>query len=77
MEIEDEFTAFARFAGELGPAEPMRPSLLDFAEQVVARCARIGDRYGDLECNAGDHIRAVMYGIPALLPKTAKSDETP
>lgn len=75
MEIENELAEMARCAGELGASEPLRPSLLEFAEKVVARCARIGDRYGDWDCNAGDHIRAVMYGIPQLLPKTQQEQD--
>ncbi|MGJ7611178.1 MULTISPECIES: hypothetical protein [unclassified Variovorax] len=58
----------ARQAGELAPGEPLRPTLLDFAEQVAGRCARIGDLYGDWDRNAGDHIRAVMHDLPAPLP---------
>lgn len=62
---EDELVAMARRTGELGPDEPMRSTLRDFADHVAGRCARIGDHYGDCERNAGDHIRAVMLAIPA------------
>lgn len=64
-DIEEDLAALARQAGELGPDEALRPSLLEFAEQVAERCARIGEHYGDCERNAGDHIRAVMLAIPA------------
>lgn len=37
----------ARQTGELGPDEPMRPTLRDFADHVAGRCARIGDLYLD------------------------------
>lgn len=66
--IEDELLRMARLAGELGPDEPMRPSLREFADHVSGRCARIGDLYGDWDRNAGDHIRAVMHEMPGLLP---------
>ncbi|MET3177843.1 UNVERIFIED_ORG: hypothetical protein ABIC43_000982 [Variovorax guangxiensis] len=68
MEIEVELVEMARKAGELGPDDPMRPTLRDFADQVAGRCARIGDLYGDWDRNAGDHIRAVMHELPGLLP---------
>lgn len=71
--IEDELTEMARRVGELGPDEPMRPTLRDFADHVAGRCARIGDFYGDWDRNAGDHIRAVMHDLPDLLP-TAPED---
>lgn len=61
----------ARRAGELAPGEPLRATLLYFAEQVADRCARIGDLYGDWDRNAGDHIRAVMHGFPGLMPKSS------
>jgi len=64
--IEDELVAMARQTGELGPEEPMRPTLRDFADHVAGRCARIGDLYGDWDHNAGDHIRAVMHQVPDL-----------
>lgn len=70
--IEDELLAMARRVGELGPDEPMRPTLREFADQVAGRCARIGDLYGDWDRNAGDHIRAVMHEMPELLPNTAR-----
>lgn len=66
--IEDELQAMARSVGELGPDEPMRPTLRDFANRVAGRCARIGDLYGDWDRNAGDHIRAVMHEIPDPMP---------
>lgn len=66
--IEDELEEMARRVGELGPDEPMRPTLRDFADHVAGRCARIGDLYGDWDRNAGDHIRAVMHGFPGLMP---------
>lgn len=72
--IDDELLEMARRVGELGPDEPMRPSLRDFADHVAGRCARIGDLYGDWDRNAGDHIRAVMHEVPGLLPKSADSD---
>lgn len=71
--IEAELEAMARKAGELGDAEAMRPTLRDFADQVAGRCARIGDLYGDLDRNAGDHIRAVMHDFPGLMPSAAKN----
>lgn len=64
----------ARRVGELGPTEPMRPTLRDFADQVAGRCASIGDLYGDWDRNAGDHIRAVMHEIPALMPTQPDQD---
>lgn len=70
--IEDELLAMARRVGELGPDEPMRPTLREFADHVAGRCARIGDLYGDWDRNAGDHIRAVMHEMPELLPAAAK-----
>jgi hypothetical protein len=72
--IDDELLEMARRVGELGPDEPMRPSLRDFADHVAGRCARIGDLYGDWDRNAGDHIRAVMHEVPGLLPKGADGD---
>ncbi|WP_041942897.1 hypothetical protein [Variovorax paradoxus] len=74
---EDEIAALARQAGELAAGEPLRSTLLAFAELLVARCARIGDRYGDWDENAGDHIRAVMYGIPDLPSKIPTDRESP
>ncbi|KQX31961.1 hypothetical protein [Variovorax sp. Root434] len=73
--LEDELLLMARRAGELGPAEPMRPTLRDFADYVAGRCARIGDLYGDYDRNAGDHIRAVMHQMPGLMPKRPPSSE--
>lgn len=70
--IEDELLAMARRVGELGPDEPMRPTLREFADHVAGRCARIGDLYGDWDRNAGDHIRAVMHEMPELLPAAVK-----
>ncbi len=67
----------ARKAGELAADEPLRPSLLEFAELVVAKCAAIGQFYGDWDRNAGDHIRAVMYDVPGLLPDWRQSDHEP
>lgn len=72
--IEDELLEMARRVGELGPDEPMRTSLRDFADHVAGRCARIGDLYGDWDRNAGDHIRAVMHEVPGLLPKSADGE---
>ena len=66
MSIRDEFAQMARTVGELGSEDPMRDSLVEFAELVTAKCARIGDLYGDWDRNAGDHIRAVMYELPEL-----------
>ena len=66
MSIRDEFAQMARTVGELGSEDPMRDSLVEFAELVTAKCARIGDLYGDWDRNAGDHIRAVMYELPGL-----------
>ena len=70
--IDDELLEMARRVAELGPDEPMRPSLRDFADHVAGRCARIGDLYGDWDRNAGDHIRAVMHEVPGLLPKSSE-----
>jgi len=75
--IEDELQAMARGTGELGPDEPMRPTLRDFADRVAGRCARIGDLYGDCDRNAGDHIRAVMHEIPGLLHDEPAGGKTP
>jgi len=73
--IEEELAQMARRTGELGQDEPMRPTLRDFADHVAGRCARIGDLYGDWDRNAGDHIRAVMHDVPALLPKPGTDGE--
>ena len=73
--IEDELILMARRTGELGPDDPMRPTLRDFVDHVAGRCARIGDLYGDWDRNAGDHIRAVMHGVPELLPKPLPDSE--
>ncbi|WP_307704262.1 hypothetical protein [Variovorax paradoxus] len=67
--IEEELAEMARQVGELVEGEPMRSTLLEFADLVSCRCARIGDQYGDWDRNAGDHVRAVMHGFPVLLPK--------
>ncbi len=75
MPIEDELVLIARTTGELGPDEPMRPTLRDFADHVAGRCARIGDLYGDWDHNAGDHIRAVMHQVPDLAPNSAPGEE--
>lgn len=75
MNIEEELVVMARRTGELGPNEPMRPTLRDFVDHVAGRCARIGDLYGDWDRNAGDHIRAVMHDVPALMPRASKDDE--
>lgn len=73
--LEDESVLMGRRTSELGPDERMRPTLRDFANQLAGRCARIGDRYGDFDRNAGDHIRAVMHVIPALLPQPDTAPE--
>jgi hypothetical protein len=75
MGIEEELVEMARRTGELGPQEPMRPTLRDFVDHVAGRCARIGDLYGNWDRNAGDHIRAVMHGVPELLPKPLPDSE--
>lgn len=67
----------ARRAGELAEGEPLRLTLLDFADLVSGRCARIGDLHGDWDRNAGDHIRAVLHGIPGLLPMQPNTDSEP
>lgn len=72
--IEEELAEMARRAGELAAGEPLRPTLLLFADMVSGRCAQIGDQYGDWDRNAGDHIRAVMHGFPGLMPKPRSSD---
>ena len=72
--IEEELAEMARRAGELAAGEPLRPTLLLFADMVSGRCALIGDQYGDWDRNAGDHIRAVMHGFPGLMPKPQASD---
>ena len=72
--IEEELAEMARRAGELADGEPLRPTLLLFADMVSGRCAQIGDQYGDWDRNAGDHIRAVMHGIPGLMPTPRASD---
>lgn len=77
MDIQAEYAAMARRAGELAPDEPLRPTLLEFAELVVGMCAEIGQHYGDWERNAGDHIRAVMYDVPGLLPPPRQSPDEP
>ena len=78
MDVEAELVEMARQTGELGPQEPMRPTLRDFADRVADRCASIGDLYGDWDANAGDHIRSVMHQVPELLPTTFEdvSDES-
>lgn len=73
--IEEELAEMARQTGELGPQEPMRPTLRDFADRVSGRCARIGDLYGDWDRNAGDHIRAVMHQMPELMPRETEAGE--
>jgi len=70
--IEEELAEMARRAGELAEGEPLRPTLLLFADMVSGKCAQIGDQYGDWD-RAGDHIRAVMYGFPGLMPKSQAS----
>lgn len=77
MNIQAEYEAMARRAGELAPEEPLRPTLLEFAELVVAKCAEIGQLYGDWDRNAGDHIRAIMYDVPGLLPEPRQSSHEP
>ncbi|WP_418131530.1 hypothetical protein [Variovorax sp. 278MFTsu5.1] len=77
MSMRDEFEQMARSVGELEPNEPIRESLVEFAELVTARCARIGDQYGDWDRNAGDHIRAELYDLPGLLPTPRQSDHEP
>ena len=73
--IEEELAEMARQTGELGPQEPMRPTLRDFADRVAGRCALIGDLYGDWDRNAGDHIRAVMHQMPELMPGATEAGE--
>ncbi len=55
-----ELTELARLAGLLYDGQPIAETELDFAYRIIALCAQIGDRYGDFECNAGDHIRAAL-----------------
>ncbi len=51
----------AAAAGLLKHGEPIPEELLAFGFLVVHACAQIGKMYGDLDANAGDHIRAVFY----------------
>jgi hypothetical protein len=56
------FTALAAEHGIIKAGDKLDQNLVDFAYEVVALCAKIGDGYGDPDFrNAGEHIRAV-YG---------------
>ncbi|MBC7392343.1 MAG: hypothetical protein H7340_03340 [Variovorax sp.] len=55
------FTALAVQHGLIRPVDKLDRNMIDFATAVVDLCATNGDRYGDVDCNAGDHIRAEYY----------------
>ena len=59
--VDEELTAIAVEAGLLQPGEAPSGELLAYGYEVIAACARIGDRYGDADRNPGDHIRAVFF----------------
>lgn len=56
------FANLAARAGLIKPGDPLDENLAQFAFMLVARCAGIGDRYGDGECggDAGEYIRAEL-----------------
>lgn len=63
--VRDPAGEYAALAAELGiirPGDKLDEMLMEFAYAVAAKCAAIGDHYGDpSDGNAGDHIRA-LYG---------------
>ncbi len=69
VDIQAEYAAMARRAGELAPDEPLRPTLLEFAELVVGMCAEIGQHYGDWDrqrwrSHPGRHVRRAWPSPP-------------
>lgn len=48
-------------AGLMDEGEPMSPELQKYSFLLLQACAKIGSGYGDVDANAGDHIRAVFY----------------
>lgn len=58
---ERAMTSMAVAAGLIGEGDPMSPELQNYSYLLLQACAQIGSGYGDLDANAGDHIRAVFY----------------
>ena len=57
-----EYTTLAAELGIIKPGDKLDEILMEFAYGVAAKCAAIGDQYGDpSDGNAGDHIRS-LYG---------------
>lgn len=62
--VDEELAAIAVAAGLLEPGEEPSGAMLAYGYEVIAACARIGDQYGDIDRNPGDHIRAVFFPHP-------------
>lgn len=58
---ERAMASMAVSAGLIGEGEPMPPELQNYSYLLLQACAKIGAGYGDVDANAGDHIRAVFY----------------
>jgi len=58
------FTRLAVKHGLIRDGDKLDQNVVDFATSIVDVCASIGDAYGDSEAggNAGEHIRAELYG---------------
>lgn len=56
------YTDLAAKHGLIRAGDALDQNMVDFAAELVNRCARIGDSYGDGEAggNAGEHIRAEL-----------------
>lgn len=57
----EKMAEMAVSAGLLADGEPPSEQLLAYSYLLVHACAQIGRMYGDLDANAGDHIRAVFH----------------
>jgi hypothetical protein len=64
INVDEDLAAIAVEAGLLPLGEPITGQMLAYGYEVIAACARIGDRHGDDGNNAGDHIRSVFFPHP-------------
>lgn len=58
---ERAMASMAVAAGLILDGQPISPELQRYSYLLLHACVQIGSRYGNLDANAGDHIRAVFY----------------
>lgn len=64
INVDQDLKEIAVQAGLLEPDQEPSGALLAYGYDIIAACARIGDRYRAEDANPGDHIRAVFFPHP-------------